>query len=116
MPIIEKKVIVLNKAGFSVRLAALFVDRVEKFKSKVAVFKGEEPANGRSIIALLMLDSKDHAPLRLVIDGEDAQEAAEQFEKFFIEESGKTYPPVSYYIFTVVFVLVLFLIFILNRQ
>jgi len=92
MPIIEKNVTVLNKAGFSSRLAASFVDRTSRFKSKVTVVKGDEQVNGRSIMGLVVLGAKDQVPLRLIVEGEDAVEAAAQLERFFIEESGKEYP------------------------
>lgn len=92
MPTVEKNVVVLNKAGFNSRLAASFVKRVEKFKSKVTLVKADEQVNARSILGLIFLGAKDQVPLRLIVEGEDAPEAAVQLEKFFLEESGKEFP------------------------
>jgi len=89
---IEKQVVVLNKKGLCARASAAFVDVAKKFKSVITVVKGEDQVNGRSIMGLWMLGARYQAPLLLIVEGEDAQEAMKELEDFFAKEATKFYP------------------------
>ena len=92
MPRIEKQVMLLNKKGLCARASAAFVDKVKNFKSAVTVVKGNDQVNGKSIMALWMLQAKHETSLLLIVEGEDAQEAMKEFEDFFAKEATKFYP------------------------
>jgi len=80
---IEKELIVANKKGLHARPAAIFVGLVEKFDVTVTLTKGPDVVNGKSIMGLLMLGAVEGTVLKVVIEGEKAQEAMTEIEKFF---------------------------------
>ena len=77
----------MNKQGLHARPAALFVQIAEKYDSDVAVVKGEEEVNGKSIMGILMLGLHFQAKIRLIVDGADAEKAMADFEEFLKKES-----------------------------
>ena len=79
----EKDITVANKKGLHARPAALFVQLADKLNVSVTIQKGEEKINGRSIMALLTLGAPCGTVLKLIIEGNKAQEAMGEFEAFF---------------------------------
>ena len=75
--IVSCEVVVANRQGFHARPANLFVQTAAKFKSRIAVIKGNERIDGKSILDLLTLGAQQGSCLRLEADGEDAGEAIE---------------------------------------
>ena len=80
---VEKDITVVNKKGLHARPAALFVQLADKLNVSVTIQKGEEKINGRSIMALLTLGAPCGTVLKLIIEGNKAQEAMGEFEAFF---------------------------------
>ncbi|MBI3601572.1 MAG: HPr family phosphocarrier protein [Candidatus Omnitrophica bacterium] len=80
---VEKDITVANKKGLHARPAALFVQLADKLNVSVTIQKGEEKINGKSIMALLSLGVSCGTVLKLIIEGDRAQEAMGEFEKFF---------------------------------
>jgi len=80
---IEKDLTVLNKKGLHARPAAIFVNLAEKFDVTVTVTKGSEVINGKSIMGLLMLGAVEGTVLKITVEGDQAQDAIVEFEKFF---------------------------------
>ena len=80
---IEKDLTVVNKKGMHARPAALFVGLVEKFDVTVTLSKGEEKVNGKSIMGILMLGAVEGTVLKVTVEGNEAPQAMEEFEKFF---------------------------------
>jgi len=80
---IEKDLTVLNKKGLHARPAALFVSLVEKFDVTVTLAKGPEAVNGKSIMGILMLGAVAGTVLKITVEGNEAQAAMVEFEKFF---------------------------------
>ena len=89
---VEKDVIVANKKGLHARPAALFVQMAEKFNVNVTIIKDEEKVNGKSIMGLLTLGAGPNTPLKLIVEGEAAQEAMGEFEKFFNKQEEELIP------------------------
>ena len=83
MSIIEKEIKVANKKGLHARPAALFVGLVEKFDVTVTMSNGKEKVNGRSIMGILMLGAVGGTILKITVEGSQAQQALDEFEKFF---------------------------------
>ncbi len=79
----EKDITVANKKGLHARPAALFVQLADKLNVSVTIQKGEEKINGKSIMALLTLGAPCGTVLKLIVEGDRAQEAMGEFETFF---------------------------------
>ena len=73
----------VNKKGLHARPAALFVGLVEKFNVTVTLAKGDEKVNGKSIMGILMLGAVEGTVLKVTVEGDEAQAAMAEFEKFF---------------------------------
>lgn len=80
---IEKELTVVNSKGLHARPAALFVGLVEKYDVTVTLAKGDEVVNGKSIMGILMLGAVTGTVLNVTVEGDKAQEAMAEFEKFF---------------------------------
>jgi len=83
---IEKDVIVLNKKGLHARPAAYFVGLVEKFDVTVTLVCGQEKVNGKSIMGILMLGAVAGTVLKVIVEGQEAERAMLEFEKFFSKQ------------------------------
>ena len=89
---IEKELIVINKKGLHARPAAIFVGLVEKFDVAVTLTKGDEKINGKSIMGILMLGAVEGTVLKITVEGQAAQEAMAEFEKFFNKQEDDLVP------------------------
>ena len=83
---IEKELIVANKKGLHARPAALFVSLVEKFNVTVTLAHGEEKVNGKSIMGILMLGAVVGTVLKVSVEGDEAEGAMAEFERFFAKQ------------------------------
>ncbi|MGE0267731.1 MAG: HPr family phosphocarrier protein [Candidatus Omnitrophota bacterium] len=88
MPRIEKEIVIQNKKGLHVRVASEFVKTASQFQSDVFLYKDDKETNGKSIMSLLTLEGTFNTMVKLVIDGEDAQEAFDKLEKLLIENQN----------------------------
>ncbi len=68
---------IANELGLHLRAAAAFVKVAERFSSEVMVYRGDISANGKSIIALVTLAAPKGTHIRVVVEGDDAEEAVE---------------------------------------
>ena len=82
MPQIEKEIIVMNCQGLHARPAAMFVQIANKYDSKIMVKKDHENVNGKSIMGILMLGAQHKSIIKIMANGEDAQEAINELEGF----------------------------------
>ena len=82
MPQIEKEITVMNLQGLHARPAAMFVQIANKYDSKIMVKKDTENVNGKSIMGILMLGAQHKSIIKIIADGEDAQEAINELEGF----------------------------------
>lgn len=73
--LITRHVTIINKLGLHARAAAKFVSAAAAFKSQILVSKDGRPADGKSIMAVMMLAAGQHSQLQLQADGEDAAAA-----------------------------------------
>ena len=70
MPVREVELV--NRLGMHARPAMQFVQTANRFSSSVAVSKGPEKVNGKSIMELMMLAAMPGTKLRLESEGADA--------------------------------------------
>lgn len=87
---IEQVVTIKNRAGIHARPAALLVQTASKYKSKIFIEKENDRINGKSIMGIITLGAGYDTSLKLIIEGEDEQEALDAlvhlFESRFEEE------------------------------
>jgi len=84
---IEKDIIVEKKDGLHARPATIFVQLANKFNSSIRVEKDGEIIDGKSIIAILSLGVNKGMKVRLIVDGDDFQEALANLGKFLEDEN-----------------------------
>ena len=80
---LEKTLLVKNKLGLHARPAALLVQLVAKYKSKVSISKNEQEVDGRSIMGLMTLAAECGSTVTIVVEGEDEQGLLNEIEKLF---------------------------------
>lgn len=71
----ERDVQVRNRLGMHARAAVRFVQIANGYKSEVKVVKDGQEANGKSIMGLLTLVAAHGVSMKLVCEGEDAEQA-----------------------------------------
>lgn len=86
MALVRKKIIVKNKQGLHARPAALFVQIANKFDSRITLKRDNEEINGKSIMGILMLGAEKGSEIIIEADGEDADSAIVELEKFVASE------------------------------
>ncbi len=71
----EAEVEIVNELGLHLRAAAAFAKVAEQFESEVTLERDTLSANGKSVIALVTLAAAMGANVRIVAEGEDADDA-----------------------------------------
>ena len=83
---IEKTIVIKNKQGLHARPAALFVQIANKFNCDIAVSKGKQKVNGKSIMGIMMLEAGSGAKVTLAANGEDAEQAVKELEGLLLSD------------------------------
>lgn len=79
---IEKTVVITNKAGLHARPATLFTQLAAKFVSKITIAVGEKKADAKSILTVLTLGATKGSEVVLIADGPDEAKAVEKLIEF----------------------------------
>ena len=66
---------ILNSSGFHARPAGVFVKTASRFCSVIKVVSGNQTANGKSILSLMLLGATPGAEITIEAQGEDEAEA-----------------------------------------
>lgn len=85
---LEKEIVVMSYQGLHARPAAMFVQIASKYEAKILVQKDQEIINGKSIMGLLMLGAQKGSKIKLVVEGQDAQEALLELEEFLSRDDS----------------------------
>ncbi len=85
---VEVKAEVNKSHGLHARPATIFVQLANKFSSSVRVVKNDEIIDGKSIIAILSLGVNKGIYVKIITEGEDAQEAADSLKEFLETNDG----------------------------
>jgi phosphocarrier protein HPr len=80
---IEREVMIRNRAGLHTRPAASVVKLAAKFKSEFYIIKDGFEINGKSIIGVMTLAAEQGSQLILRFEGDDEQQAAESIVGLF---------------------------------
>ena len=86
---VEKEVVIQNKAGIHARPASKLVQLANSFSSKIYIERNSDRINAKSILGIIALGAVQGTPLKLVADGEDEQEAVEALAKLVDERFGE---------------------------
>ena len=79
----ERTVTIENRAGIHARPAALLVQTTKNFKSNIFFEKGTNRINAKSIMGIITLGASYGAEIKIIIDGEDEEEAMDILVKLF---------------------------------
>ena len=86
---IKQTITIVNKLGLHARAAALLVKRCSGFDSQISLTKDGRTVDAKSIMGVMMLAAAQGAKVELVVEGGDAEEAADTvaalFENYFEE-------------------------------
>jgi phosphocarrier protein len=72
---IEKQVEIINKLGLHARAAAKLVSTAAKFASRIEVEFGDQRADAKSIMAMMMLAASKGSSVQIRADGADEEAA-----------------------------------------
>ncbi len=86
---IEREVMVKNRAGIHTRPASLIVRTASQFDADVYIQKDNYEINGKSVIGVMTLAAEQGAKLTLIFEGEDEDEAAEAVVELFEDGFGE---------------------------
>ncbi|MBN1293381.1 MAG: HPr family phosphocarrier protein [Candidatus Latescibacteria bacterium] len=81
MPFIEETIKIINKLGLHARPAALLVQEASKFSSNIELEHDGTRVNGKSIMGVMMLAAAFGSNLKIIANGDDAQESVNGLKK-----------------------------------
>jgi phosphocarrier protein len=81
--IVEKDIVVINKLGLHARAAAKLVKLSAGYDSTIKLHSAAKEVDAKSIMGVLMLAATQGTELKLVVDGADAEQAAESVTALF---------------------------------
>jgi phosphocarrier protein len=80
---IERLVTIQNRAGIHARPAALLVQTASRYKSKIFIEKDQDRINGKSIMGIITLGAGYDTTLKIIVEGDDENEAVEALMRLF---------------------------------
>ncbi len=80
---VEKTVIIKNRAGIHARPAALLVETANRFSSSVFLEKDGEKINGKSIMGILTLAGIYNTAIKIIAEGSDEKQAVAALSNLF---------------------------------
>jgi len=75
LPRLEREITIVNKLGLHARAATKMAILASEFKASVTLIQGDKQAPASSVLGLLMLESGMGKTIRIVAEGEDAEQA-----------------------------------------
>ncbi|WP_277056089.1 HPr family phosphocarrier protein [Treponema socranskii] len=80
---IEKTLIVKNRAGIHARPAALIAQTANKFNCELTLVFGDTEVNAKSIMGVITMAAGYNTSITLKADGSDEKEAVQAIEALF---------------------------------
>ena len=84
----KDRAIVLNPNGMHLRMASRVVKTKKHFDVDVVIAKGDERADGDSILQLLSLNAQQGCEIEISVDGDRADEALKALRELFSDGGG----------------------------
>ena len=85
--IVKKALVIRNKSGLHARPAAIFVQIANKYDCEIAIKKGKQKVNGKSIMGIMMLAAEKGSKVIIIAEGDDAREAIRELENLLLSET-----------------------------
>ncbi|MBT3430639.1 MAG: HPr family phosphocarrier protein [Proteobacteria bacterium] len=86
---VEIDVTIINRLGLHARACAKLVKAAAHYESRVELLQGDESADAKSIMSLMMLAAPQGSQLTLKAEGADAQAAAAEIMQLINERFGE---------------------------
>ena len=86
---VEKDITIINRLGLHARACAKLVKAAAHYESRVELLQGEESADAKSIMSLMMLAAPQGSQLTLKAEGADAQAATAEIMQLINERFGE---------------------------
>ena len=83
---VSKDVTVKNQVGLHARPATFFIQKANEFKSSIWIEKEERKVNAKSLLGVLSLGITKGTDIKIIADGEDAEEAVEGLVELITSE------------------------------
>ena len=81
--LIEREVLIINRAGIHARPAAKLVRTASAFSSDIFLESSGERVNGKSIMGIITLGATYRTTVKIVADGADEEAAVAALEDLF---------------------------------
>jgi phosphocarrier protein HPr len=78
-----------NRVGLHARPAAVFVKTASQFKSTISIEVGSDSANAKSILSVLSLGVESGVVIKVVAEGEDAEQALKALQDMNQDKFGE---------------------------
>ncbi|MEM7304439.1 MAG: HPr family phosphocarrier protein [Pseudomonadota bacterium] len=86
---LEQEVTICNKLGLHARAAAKFVATASEFESEIEIEKAGKRVNGKSIMGVMMLAASNGSPVKLYVEGNDAEAAMDKLVNLILSRFGE---------------------------
>ncbi len=86
---VVREVEIINKLGLHARAAMKFVQTAERFNAAITVSRGEENADGTSILDLLMFAAGPGSTITISATGEEAAAAVDALAELVANRFGE---------------------------
>jgi len=86
---VERDITIINRLGLHARACAKLVKAAAHYESRVELLQGDESADAKSIMSLMMLAAPQGSQLTLKAEGADAQAAAAEIMQLINERFGE---------------------------
>ena len=81
--LIEREVLIINRAGIHARPAAKLVRTAGSFASDIFLESGGERVNGKSIMGIITLGATYQTTVKIIADGDDEEAAVAALQDLF---------------------------------
>jgi phosphocarrier protein len=81
LDLVEKTVTVAHEQGLHVRPCGIIVQLANTFKCDITLEKDGIPANGKSILGIMMLAAEHGASIRIICNGVDEEQACKDLSR-----------------------------------
>ncbi len=85
----EENIQIINKLGLHARAAAKLVEAAKAFESRIELAKGNQRADAKRIMNVLMLEAPVGSELNLIVEGGDEDAAFEAVKALFADRFGE---------------------------
>ena len=87
---IEHRIKIQNKLGMHARAASGFVKVAQGFEARINVQNGDQSADGKSIMSMMMLQATIGTEILLTLDGEDEIETLQALIELIDNRFGES--------------------------